>query len=135
MSASTKWVTFNHGNEIVTAGLHGAQRFQRPRSLADTLASYEDRNWFAANPTRHYRLRGPLSEQHGTAVVVHQIMPGLRRRLVLTLTRALETFPDDEATAKRLWVLAMHGLPIEARRHLQRENKILRGMRRRLNGE
>jgi hypothetical protein len=76
------------------------------------IASDDDRAWFAANPTRSYRLRGPLAGEHfhwrgdvtrASAIVVHLAAPGQRLRIAATLKRAVETYPDDEATAQMLW--------------------------------
>ena len=76
------------------------------------IASDNDRAWFAANPERRYRLRGPLPSERfawqgdvtrASAMVVHLVSPGVRMRFSANLIRALETYSDDEATAKRLW--------------------------------
>jgi hypothetical protein len=76
------------------------------------VASDNDRAWFEAHPTRQHRLRAPLPGEHwhwfgdvtrASAVVVFHCMPGLRWRTTVTLTQALESYADDEVTARTVW--------------------------------
>jgi len=76
------------------------------------LATDEDKNWFAANPHRRYRLRAPLISEmlmwngdvtFAAAVLVKQIQPGLRMRASINFDRPLCLASTDERSAKRLW--------------------------------
>lgn len=84
------------------------------------IAGDDDRAWFKANPTRRYRLRGPLTGEHfhwqgdvtrASAVIVHLAAPGQRLKISATLKRAVETYSDDEATAQMLWEEAAERYP------------------------
>jgi hypothetical protein len=81
------------------------------------LATDEDKNWFAANPHRSYRLRPPLIGEkfvwegdvtRASAVLVKQIQPGLRMRVSINLDRPLCEVDTDERSAKRLWKQLCH---------------------------
>jgi hypothetical protein len=63
----------------------------------------DDGEWFANNPTRSHRLRpASVDEADEAWVIVRQIEPGTRRRLIFTCDRDL---PDDETFAHILFDL------------------------------
>lgn len=69
-------------------------------------ASDADRAWFAANPSRSYRLRRPIASQEMGCpyVVVRQVRRGVRIRLPVS-TAELGPPPDDEKIARSVWKL------------------------------
>ena len=94
------------------------------RGTLDT-ASDNDREWFAANPSRRHRLRAPLPGEHwhwhgdltrASAVVVRVLAPGIRFRFPCTLMRARETYAADEPGARRLWRANIREMPRKDRR-------------------
>lgn len=72
-----------------------------------------DKEWFAANPTRSFRIRRlfagefPSDFSEGqTHVLVRQLRPGLRDKLALLDARNgadFDRFPDDDAACMMLW--------------------------------
>jgi hypothetical protein len=77
-----------------------------------TLATDEDKDWFAANPSRKHRVRAPLPGEkwewrgdltRACATLVKQVEPGFRLRATVTLPRALSEYGNDERTARVLW--------------------------------
>jgi hypothetical protein len=90
-------------------------------------ASEDDRAWFEANPDRHYRVRphipgewpadalNRLPQGQNWYTVVHQVSPGVRMRLPISLDAEPE---PGERAASRLFVAATeHGIESEGLSH------------------
>jgi hypothetical protein len=78
-----------------------------PVKLEDTPWKTDDRNWFEANPNRSHRVRpsfpGEFEGDHELLVIVRQIEPGQRIRLVVNLEAP--PIPDVESVAHALFDL------------------------------
>ena len=75
-------------------------------ALADAL--FGDRAWFAEHPGRNYRIRPAAAGEfgcHGTHSLVHQVLPGMRRRSCMHL----DPGADDEAIEALIALLERNG--------------------------